>query len=66
MLFFRHALEARGVRSPEDFLLEYRKVAGEIGAEVPALKTVEGWIYEGRKPQRAFRPTVVQMLNHSI
>ncbi|WP_232788948.1 hypothetical protein [Streptomyces odonnellii] len=66
MLFFRHALEARGVRSPEDFLLEYRKVAGEIGAEVPALKTVEGWIYEGRRPQRAFRPTVVQMLNHSI
>lgn len=66
MLFFRHALEARGIRSPEDFLLEYRKVAGEIGAEVPALKTVEGWIYEGRKPQRAFRPAIVQMLNHSV
>lgn len=68
MLFFRRALQARGIRSPEDFLPEYRKVAQRLdlrGAE-PAPKTVEGWLYEGRKPQRAFRPVIVEMLGHSI
>ncbi|MFI1443201.1 hypothetical protein [Streptomyces fructofermentans] len=68
MLFFRHTLEARGLRTPEDFLPEYRKAAARVGAEnaEPALKTVEGWIYEGRRPQRAFRPAIVEMLGHSI
>jgi hypothetical protein len=32
----------------------------------PAAKTVEGWFYEGRKPQRVFRQVVVEMLGHSI
>ncbi|MER5549428.1 hypothetical protein ABT072_45290 [Streptomyces sp. NPDC002589] len=32
----------------------------------PAPKTIEGWIYEGRKPQRVFRPVIVEMLGHSI
>ncbi|MEU1037876.1 hypothetical protein ACFYP4_29255 [Streptomyces sp. NPDC005551] len=30
------------------------------------MKTVEGWVYEGRKPQRVFRPAIVEMLGHSI
>ncbi|MEV6179909.1 hypothetical protein [Streptomyces sp. NPDC052015] len=32
----------------------------------PAPKTIEGWIYEGRKPQRVFRPAIVEMLGYSI
>ncbi|MDV9169144.1 hypothetical protein R6V09_03200 [Streptomyces sp. W16] len=68
MLFFRYALEVRGIRSPEDALPLYRQTAAQLGLEnvEPALKTVEGWIYEGRKPQRAFRPVVVAMLGYSI
>jgi hypothetical protein len=30
------------------------------------VKTVEGWVYEGRKPQRVFRPAIVEMLGLSI
>ncbi|MFH8934132.1 hypothetical protein [Streptomyces griseosporeus] len=68
MLFFRHTLQARGIRSPEDFLPEYRKVAQRLGVKdaEPAPKPVEGWLYEGRKPQRVFRPVIVGMLGHSI
>ncbi|MFF0066998.1 hypothetical protein ACFYRC_36945 [Streptomyces sp. NPDC005279] len=68
MLFFRHTLEARGIRNPEDVLPLYREAASRLGlpnAE-PAAKTVEGWFYEGRRPQRAFRPVVVEMLGYSI
>ncbi|MFI5859772.1 hypothetical protein [Streptomyces parvulus] len=32
----------------------------------PAPKTIQGWFYEGRKPQRAFRPVIVEMLGYSI
>lgn len=68
MLFFRHALEARGIRTPEDFLPHYRGAAERLRLENvdPAPKTIEGWIYEGRKPQRAFRPAIVEMLGYSI
>ncbi|MFD5790485.1 hypothetical protein ACFWH1_28165 [Streptomyces sp. NPDC127037] len=68
MLFFRQVLEDRGLRSPEDFLPQYRAAAARLALKNadPALKTVEGWIYEGRKPQRAFRPVVVEMLGYSI
>lgn len=68
MLFFRSTLEARDIRNPDDFLVEYRKSAERLGLRDvdPAPKTVEGWIYEGRKPQRVFRPVIVEMLGHSI
>ncbi|MFC5218838.1 hypothetical protein [Streptomyces coerulescens] len=68
MLFFRHALEGRGIRTPEDFLPHYRGAAERLGLENvdPAPKTIEGWIYEGRKPQRAFRPAIVEMLGYCI
>ncbi|WP_345942411.1 hypothetical protein [Streptomyces sp. SID2888] len=68
MLFFRQALEARGVRTPEDVLPLYREAAERLGLQNadPASKTVEGWFYEGRKPQRAFRPVVVEMLGYSV
>jgi hypothetical protein len=68
VLFFRQVLEARGIRNPEDFLPKYREVAAKLGLENadPAPKTVEGWIYEGRKPQRVFRPVLVEMLNYRI
>ncbi|MFC9225155.1 hypothetical protein ACFT8W_31275 [Streptomyces hygroscopicus] len=68
VLFFRHALDARGIRTPEDFLPPYRKAAERLGLDNadPAPKTVEGWIYEGRKPQRVFRPVIVEMLGYSI
>ncbi|MET8031061.1 hypothetical protein [Streptomyces avermitilis] len=68
MLFFRSTLEARGIRSPDDFLLDYRKAAERLGLRDvdPAPKTIEGWIYEGRKPQRVFRPVIVEMLGYSI
>ncbi|MGW2911273.1 hypothetical protein ACWC9X_12585 [Streptomyces asoensis] len=68
MLFFRSVLEERGIRSPDDFLSEYRKAADRLRLKDvdPAPKTIEGWIYEGRKPQRVFRPVIVEMLGHSI
>ncbi|MEV6590963.1 hypothetical protein [Streptomyces acidicola] len=68
MLFFRYALEARGIRTPEDVLPLYRETARRLGLRnaEPAAKTVEGWFYEGRKPQRVFRQVVVEMLGHSI
>ncbi|WP_244888910.1 hypothetical protein [Kitasatospora aureofaciens] len=67
MLFFRQVLAARGMRSPEDFLPRYREAAAKLGETAePALKTIEGWIYEGRRPQRAFRRVVVEMLNYGI
>lgn len=68
MLFFRSTLEARGIRSPDDFLPDYRKAAERLGLRDvdPAPKTIEGWIYEGRKPQRVFRPAIVEMLGYSI
>ncbi|MFF0224738.1 hypothetical protein [Streptomyces sp. NPDC004629] len=68
LLFFRHILEARGIRTPEDVLPLYRQAAARLGLENadPASKTVEGWFYEGRKPQRAFRPVIIEMLGYSI
>ncbi|MFG3140936.1 hypothetical protein ACGFZA_32620 [Streptomyces sp. NPDC048211] len=68
MLFFRSTLESRGIRSPDDFLPEYRKAAERLGLRDvdPAPKTIEGWIYEGRKPQRVFRPAIVEMLGYSL
>ncbi|MFM9697865.1 hypothetical protein [Streptomyces europaeiscabiei] len=68
VLFFRHALEARGVRTPEDVLPLYRKAAAKLGShnDEPASKTIEGWFYDGRRPQRAFRPVIVEMLGYSI
>ncbi|MEV0530073.1 hypothetical protein AB0I66_42375 [Streptomyces sp. NPDC050439] len=68
MLFFRTALEARGLQTPDDFLAQYQKAASRLGLKDvdPAPKTIEGWIYEGRKPQRAFRPAIVEMLGYSI
>lgn len=68
VLLFRKILELRGIRTPDDFLPEYRKVAERLGSRdaEPALKTVEGWIYEGRKPQRVFRPVIAELLGHSI
>ncbi|MEV8597316.1 hypothetical protein [Streptomyces sp. NPDC052012] len=68
VLFFRYLLGERGIRNPDDFLPPYRKAAARLGlpnAE-PAPKTVEGWFYEGRRPQRAFRPVIVEMLGYSI
>ncbi|MFF1600800.1 hypothetical protein ACFVYV_25380 [Streptomyces mirabilis] len=68
VLFFRITLEARGIRTPEDVLPLYRKAAARLGLENvdPASKTVEGWFYDGRKPQRTFRPVIVEMLGYSI
>ncbi|MGA5082790.1 hypothetical protein ACPC37_35180, partial [Streptomyces griseoincarnatus] len=69
MLFFRRTCEARDIRHPDDFLTQYREAAARLGlqnADEPAPKTVEGWIYEGRKPQRVFRPVIVEMLGYSI
>ncbi len=68
MLFFRQALEARGIRSPEDFLPQYQEAAARLGRQNvdPAPKTIEGWIYQGRMPQRVFRSVIVEMLGHSI
>ncbi|CAM5253250.1 hypothetical protein [Streptomyces griseomycini] len=69
MLFFRYTCEARGLRHPDDFLAKYREAAARLGlqnADEPAPKTVEGWLYEGRKPQRVFRPVIVEMLGHGI
>lgn len=68
MLFFRFLLEKRSIRSPEDFLRPYRAAAEELGVTgvEPAAKTFEGWFYEGRRPQRAFRPVIVKMLGYSM
>ncbi|MGW3952720.1 hypothetical protein ACWEKM_17735 [Streptomyces sp. NPDC004752] len=68
LLFFRSLLEERGIRTPDDFLPHYRKAAKRLGVTNadPAPKTIEGWIYEGRKPQRVFRPAIVEMLGYSI
>jgi hypothetical protein len=69
VLFFRRTCEARGIRHPDDFLTQYREAAARLGlqnADEPAPKTVEGWIYEGRKPQRVFRPVIVEMLGYGI
>jgi hypothetical protein len=67
-LFFRYTLESRGVRTPEDILPLYKAAAAKLGLAntEPASKTVEGWFYDGRRPQRAFRPVIVEMLGHSI
>jgi hypothetical protein len=68
LLFFQSTLKLRGIRTPDDFLPEYRKAAErlELRDVDPAPKTIEGWIYEGRKPQRAFRPVIAEMLGYSI
>ncbi|MFI9772898.1 hypothetical protein ACIHJG_39610 [Streptomyces sp. NPDC052415] len=68
MLFFRFELEKRGIRSADEFLPPYRQAAGRLGLTNvdPAPKTFEGWFYEGRKPQKAFRPAIVEMLGYSI
>ncbi|MFD8228548.1 hypothetical protein ACFV16_30865 [Streptomyces massasporeus] len=68
MLFFRFELERRGIRSPDEFLPPYRKAAARLAlANVdPAPKTFEGWFYDGRRPQKAFRPAIVEMLGYSI
>lgn len=69
MLFFRYTCEARGLRHPDDFLSKYREAAERLGlqkADEPAPKTIEGWLYEGRRPQRVFRQVIVEMLGYSI
>lgn len=69
VLFFRHACEACGIRHPDDFLAKYREAAARLNlqnVDEPAPKTIEGWLYEGRKPQRVFRPVIVEMLGYSI
>ncbi|MET8981673.1 hypothetical protein ABZX85_39375 [Streptomyces sp. NPDC004539] len=69
MLFFRRICEKQGIRHPDDFLVKYREAAAQLGcekADVPAPKTIEAWIYEGRKPQRVFRPVLVEMFGYSI
>jgi hypothetical protein len=56
------------MRTPDDFLPKYREAAKRLGLDSvdPAPKTIQGWFYEGRKPQRAFRPVIVEMLGYSI
>ncbi|MFF8932322.1 hypothetical protein ACF1AO_34225 [Streptomyces longwoodensis] len=68
MLLFRKVLKERGLSTPDDLLAEYRKAAERLGVRdaEPAPKTVEGWIYWGRKPQRAFRPVIAEMLGYSV
>ncbi|CAL9326616.1 hypothetical protein [Streptomyces sp. SudanB91_2054] len=68
MLFFRFRLEQLGIRSAEDFLPPYKKAADRLGlANVePAPKTFEGWFYDGRRPQKVFRPAIVEMLGYSL
>ncbi|MFJ1735492.1 hypothetical protein [Streptomyces sp. NPDC088254] len=68
VLFFRTELERRGIRSADEFLPPYRRAAERLGlANVdPAPKTFEGWFYEGRKPQKVFRPAIVEMLGYTI
>lgn len=68
MLFFRFVLERRGIRSADEFLPSYRDAAARLGLTnvEPAPKTFEGWFYEGRRPQRVFRPAIVEMLGFSI
>lgn len=68
MLLFRHLLEKRGIRTPEDVLPLYREAAKQLDSRTaePAAKTVEGWFYYGRRPQRAFREVIVAMLGRSI
>ncbi|MFD5469495.1 hypothetical protein [Streptomyces sp. NPDC127105] len=68
-MFFRYTCEVSGIRHPDDFLRKYREAAERLGlpnADEPAPKTIEAWLYEGRKPQRAFRPVLVEMLGYSI
>ncbi|MGW5256619.1 hypothetical protein ACWERW_27180 [Streptomyces sp. NPDC004012] len=69
MLLFQHTCKARGIRHPDDFLPKYREAAARLGLQTvdePAPKTIEGWLYEGRKPQRVFRQVLVEMLGYSI
>ncbi len=68
MLFFRFVLERRGIRSADEFLPPYREAAARRGLTNadPAPKTFEGWFYEGRRPQKAFRPAIVEMLGYGI
>uniref|UniRef100_A0AAU1IC18 XRE family transcriptional regulator n=1 Tax=Streptomyces sp. NBC_00180 TaxID=2903632 RepID=A0AAU1IC18_9ACTN len=67
-LFFRFVLEKRGIRSPDEFLPPYRDAAARLGLTnvEPAPKTFEGWFYDGRRPQKVFRPAIVEMLGYSI
>ncbi|MGP2440836.1 hypothetical protein [Streptomyces sp. JW3] len=68
MLFFRFELERRGIRCADEFIPPYREAARRLGLTNvdPAPKTFEGWIYEGRKPQKIFRRVIVEMLGYSI
>ncbi|MGW2779550.1 hypothetical protein ACWC4C_45005 [Streptomyces olivaceoviridis] len=69
MLFFRQLCEAQGMRHPDDFLPKYREAAARLGlqsVDEPAPKTIEGWLYWGRKPQRVFRQVLAEMFGHSI
>ncbi|WP_234434422.1 hypothetical protein [Streptomyces sp. NRRL F-5126] len=68
MLFFRSELARRGLLDPARFQEVYRAEARRLGSRDadPAIKTVEGWIYTGRKPQRAFRPVITSMLGYDI
>ncbi|MEV5847414.1 hypothetical protein AB0M32_36170 [Streptomyces sp. NPDC051985] len=69
MLFFRQICEKRGIRHPDDFLPAYREAAKRLRVprtDEPAPKTIEGWLYHGRKPQRTFRAVLVEMLGYSI
>ncbi|MER5950241.1 hypothetical protein ABT127_29750 [Streptomyces sp. NPDC001904] len=68
MLFFRLALERRGIKSHDEFMPSFREAAARLhltGVD-PAPRTFEGWLYDGRRPQRAYRPVLVEMLGYSI
>ncbi|MGW3163304.1 hypothetical protein ACWC9Q_10515 [Streptomyces sp. NPDC001142] len=66
---FRHLLEAQGIKSYDAFLPIYRAAAKGVPGgphDEPANKTFQGWVYEGRRPQNAFRQVIVAMLGRSI
>ncbi|MFE4534132.1 hypothetical protein ACFRKB_03550 [Streptomyces scopuliridis] len=66
---FRHLLEAQGIKGYEAFLPFYRAAAKTLPGgpyDEPADKTFQGWVYEGRRPQNAFRPPIVAMFGRGI
>ncbi|OCC13987.1 hypothetical protein [Streptomyces sp. PTY087I2] len=63
--YFRRLLDDQGIRSPAAFLHRYKGVAASLEGgpyDLPAEKTIEGWLYQERRPQNAFRPVIVAML----
>lgn len=65
MHLFRVLLTRQGVRTIEDFLPLYREAVKSLGlqgvAAEPHEKTFQAWIYQGRRPQRAFRQGISAM-----